>query len=131
MIMPTAIKVISALCIMFASIFAANLMFIHKLQISLPVTGLPLLSFINLFALGVMIVVSLVLLLRASRFVGFVRVLVYTLLLLLGLDVLLMLKYLTAGYGILTIILNIVVIVFLIGVRGYLNSEHALRYFGR
>jgi len=131
MIMPTAIKVISSLCIMFASVFAANLMFIHKLKISLPLTGLPLLSFINLFALGVMVVITLVLLLRASRFVGFVRVLVYTLLLVLGLDVLLMLKYLASGYGILTMILNIVVIVFLIGVRGYLNSEHALQYFKR
>jgi len=129
--MPTAIKVISSLCIMFTSVFAANLMFIHKSQITLPVTGLPLLSFINLFAIGVLVVATLVLLLRASRFVGFVRVLVYTLLLTLGLDVLLMLKYLTTGYGILTIILNIVVIVFLVGVRGYLNSEHALRYFGR
>ena len=129
--MPTAIKVISSLCIMFTSIFAANLMFIHKSQVSLPVTGLPLLSFINLFAVGVMVVVSLILLLRASRYVGFARVLVYALLLILGLDVLLMLKYLTTGYGILTIILNVVVIVFLIGVRGYLNSKHALRYFGR
>jgi len=131
MIMPTAIKVISSLCILFASIFIANLMFINKLQISLPLTGLPLLSFINLFAIGVLVVLTLVLLLRASQFIGFARVLVYTLLLTLGLDVLLMLKYLTTVYGIFTIILNIIVVVFLIGVRGYLNSEHALRYFGR
>ncbi len=131
MIMPTAIKVISSLCIMFTSIFAANLMFIYKQQIALPITGLPLLSFINLFAIGVLVVLTLVLLLKANRFVGFTRVLVYTLLLMLGLDVLLMLKYLTTAYGILTISLNIIVIVFLVGVRGYLNSEHALRYFGR
>jgi len=131
MIMPTAIKVISSVCIMFASVFIANLMFINKLQISLPITGLPLLSFINLFAAGVLVVLSMVLLLRASGFVGFARVLVYTLLLTLGVDVLLMLKFLTTAYGMFTIILNVVVIVFLIGVRGYLNSEHAVQYFGR
>ncbi|VAW97960.1 hypothetical protein MNBD_GAMMA21-700 [hydrothermal vent metagenome] len=131
MIMPTAIKVISSLSIMFTSIFAANVMFINKSQLSLSITGAPLLIFINLFAIGVLVVLTFVLLLRASRFVGFVRVLVYALLLVLGLDVLLMLKYLTEGYGILTILLNVVVIVFLIGVRGYLNSGHALRYFWR
>ena len=129
--MPTAIKVISSVCIMFASVFIANLMFINKLQISLPITGLPLLSFINLFAAGVLVVLTMVLLLRASGFVGFARVLVYTLLLTLGVDVLLMLKFLTTAYGMFTIILNVVVIVFLIGVRGYLNSEHAVQYFGR
>jgi len=131
MIMPTAIKVISSLCIMFTSIFAANVMFIHKSQVSLSITGAPLLSLINLFAIVVLVVLALVLLLRLSRFIGFARVLVYALLLVLGLDVLLMLKYLTEGYGILTITLNVVVIVFLIGVRGYLNSEKVLRYFAR
>jgi len=131
MIMPTAIKVISSLCIMFTSIFAANVMFIHKSQVSLSITGAPLLSLINLFAIVVLVVLTLVLLLRLSRFVGFARVLVYALLLVLGLDVLLMLKYLTEGYGILTITLNAVVIVFLIGVRGYLNSEKVVRYFAR
>ena len=118
------------MCIMFASVFIANLMFIHKVQIPSPIAGLPLLaSFINLFAVGVLVMTTLILLLRASRWLGFIRVLVYTLLIVLGVNILLMLQYLTSSYGILTLVLSFVVIVFLIGVRGYLNSEHAVRYF--
>jgi len=128
--MPTAIKVISTLCILFTSIFVANLMFMYKSQISLPIAGIPLLSFINLFAVGVLVMITLVLLLRGSRLVGFIRVLVYTLLLVLGFNILLMFQLLSI-YSVLTIALSIVVIVFLIGVRGYLNSEHAVRYFSR
>lgn len=129
--MPTAVKVISSLCILLASVFAANLMFIFKVKTVSQATGMPLLGFINLFSMGVLIVTALVLLLRSERFVGFVRVLIYVLMLILGLNILLMLKFLTELYAILTVLLSIFVILFLIGVRGYLNSEHAVRYFSR
>jgi len=127
--MPTAIKVISTLCILFASVFIANLLFIQKTEISVPVFGFPMISFVNLFGAGVMIVISLIALLRMQKYIGFARVLVYVLLLALGLNVLLMLKYLVTAYGILTILFNVVVIVFAIGVRGYLISENAARDF--
>lgn len=127
--MPTAIKVISTLCIMMSSIFIANLLFLQKVGTSFPITGLPLVSFINLFGAGSMIVIALVTLLRSFKLIGFTRVLIYTLLLALGLNVLLMLKYLVTVYGLLTIIFNLLVIFFVVGVRGYLASEHAYRYF--
>lgn len=127
--MPTAIKLISTLCILLASVFIANLLFLQRTIESLTVSSFPLVSFINLFGAGVMIVIALVALLRLSRLVGFARVLIYSLLLALGLNVLLMLKYLVTGYGLLTIVFNVLVIFFVIGVRGYLVSEHAFKYF--
>ena len=129
--MPTAIKVISTLCIIFASIFIGNLLFIQKTHITLPVLGIPLFSFVNLLGAAVMIAISLIVLLRIAGLVGFARVLVYALLLTLGLNVLLMLKYLVTAYGLFTIVFNLVVIVYLIGVRGYLASPHAQKYFSR
>ncbi|MGD8926018.1 MAG: hypothetical protein PVG20_04175 [Thioalkalispiraceae bacterium] len=129
--MPTAIKVISTLCIFIASIFIANILFMQKADVTFPVLGLPLFSFINMFGAGAMIIITLVTLLRLTRLVGFARVLVYTLLLALGLNVLLMLKYLVTGYGLFTILFNLAVIVFVIGVRGYLVSEHAYKYFNQ
>jgi hypothetical protein len=129
--MPTAIKVISTICIMMASIFIANLLFLQKTAESFLFTGLPLLSFINLFGAGSMIVIALVTLLRLNRMMGFTRVLIYVLLLALGLNVLLMLKYLVTAYGLLTIVFNLLVIFFVIGVRGYLASENAYKYFNQ
>ena len=129
--MPTAIKVISTICILLASVFIANLLFLQKSVESISLTGLPLVSFINLFGAGAMIIIALVTLLRWSGFVGFIRVLIYVLLLALGLNVLLMLKYLVTGYGFLTVSFNILVIVFVIGVRGYLASKDAYKYFNQ
>ena len=129
--MPTAIKVISTLCIFIASIFIANILFMQKAGVTFPVLGLPLFSFINMFGAGAMVIITLVTLLRLTRFVGFVRALVYTLLLALGLNVLLMLKYLVTGYGLFTVIFNLLVIFFVIGVRGYLASDDAFKYFSQ
>ncbi|MGD9385432.1 MAG: hypothetical protein PVF28_02690 [Thioalkalispiraceae bacterium] len=127
--MPTAIKVISTFCILLASIFIGNLLFLQKMGLSFPLLGLPLISFINLFGAGTMIVLALVTLLRLSRLIGFSRVLVYALLLALGVNVLLMIKYLMTGYGFFTILFNLVAIVFVVGVRGYLVSDQARDYF--
>ena len=114
---------------MMASIFIANLLFLQKMGDSFPITGLPLVSFINLFGAGAMIAIALVTLLRWHKLIGFARVLIYALLLALGLNVLLMLKYLVTAYGLLTIVFNLLVIFFVVGVRGYLASEHAYNYF--
>jgi len=127
--MPNAIKIISTGCILIASVFIANLLFLQKAMESFLTISFPLISFINLFGAGVMIVVALVALLRWYRLIGFTRVLIYTLLLALGLNVLLMLKYLVTGYGLMTILFNVVVIVFVVGVRGYLASSDAYKYF--
>jgi hypothetical protein len=127
--MPTAIKVISTLCIFIASIFIANILFMQKAGVTIPVLGLPLFMFINLFGAGVMIMITLVTLLRLSRLVGFTRVLVYVLLLALGLNVMLMFNNLMTSFGLFTVIFNLLVIFFVIGVRGYLVSEHAYKYF--
>lgn len=127
--MPVAIKVISTICILLASVFIANLLFLQKTIESLSISSFPLVSFISLFGAGTMIVIALVSLLRLSRLVGFTRVLIYTLLLALGLNVLLMLKYLVTAYGLMIVAFNVLVIVFIIGVRGYLASEDAHKYF--
>ena len=127
--MPTAIKVISSINILLTSVFIANLLLIHQTNIEVPVFGLPLISFINLAGASVLILTALVVLLRWVKLVGFIRLLNYVLLLLLGLNILLMAKYIFSLYGIFTILFNIFVIVYLIGVRGYLASEKSASYF--
>ena len=111
------------------SVFIANLLLIHHSNIEVPVFGSPLISFINLAGASVLILTALVVLLRWVKLVGFIRLLNYVLLLLLGLNILLMAKYIFSLYGIFTILFNIFVIVYLIGVRGYLASEKSAAYF--
>lgn len=127
--MPTAIKVISSINILLASVFIANLLLIHHTNIEVPVFGSPLISFINLAGASVLILTALVVLLRWAKLVGFIRLLNYVLLLLLGLNILLMAKYIFSVYGIFTILFNVFAIVYLIGVRGYLASEKSAYYF--
>ena len=127
--MPTAIKVISSINIILASVFIANLLLIHHTNIEVPVFGSPLISFINLAGASVLILTALVVLLRWAKLVGFIRLLNYILLLLLGLNILLMAKYILSVYGIFTILFNVFTIVYLIGVRGYLASEKSAAYF--
>jgi len=126
--MPTAIKVISTLCILFASVFIASLLALQKMEASFSVTSLPLASFVNLFGAATMIIIALMTLLRWHRLIGFTRVLIYAVLLALGLNVILLIPELFNGYG-LTIVFNLVVIVFTVGVRGYLASRDAYKYF--
>ncbi len=127
--MPRAVKVISTLNILFASIFISNGLFIQKMGDALPQEGFPLASFINLASAGAMIIITLIALLRLPRLVGFSRLLIYTITLLLGLNILLMAKYLITLYGIATIVFNLIVIFYIIGVRGYLASDSAANYF--
>jgi hypothetical protein len=127
--MPTAIKIISTINILLTSVFIANLLLIHHSNIEVPVFGSPLISFINLAGASVLILTALVVLLRWVKLVGFIRLLNYVLLLLLGLNILLMAKYIFSLYGIFTILFNVFAIVYLIGVRGYLASEKSAHYF--
>lgn len=124
--MPTGVKIITALNIFLASLFIANLLYIHNSNLNTP-----LLSFVNLLSAGVLILVTLIVLLRLARFVAFARLLAYVLSLVLGLQLLLTLKYLMTGYGALTILIDVLVIIYAIGMRGYLASDKAAKYFVR
>lgn len=127
--MPTAIKVISSINILLISVFTANMLLIHKAEMAVPVLGFPLISYINLAGASILALTVLVVLLRWIKWIGFVRLLNYVLLLLLGLNILLMAKYIFSVYGVVTILFNVFVIIYLIGVRGYLASEKAANYF--
>ena len=127
--MPTAIKVISSLNILFASVFMANLLLFTRTDLDVPSLGFPLFSFINLAGTGILILTTLVVLLRVSKLVGFIRLLNYVLLLTLGLNILLMMKFIFSLYGLFTILFSVIVVIYLIGVRGYLASEKAAQYF--
>jgi hypothetical protein len=89
----------------------------------------PFASYINLISASALILITLIILLRLAPFVGFVRAIIYVIALVLGLQILLTIKYLFSVYDILTITVDALVIFYLIGVRGYLASERAARYF--
>jgi len=122
--MPKGIKVISVLNILLSGVFITNLLYLHKAG-----QGAPLLMFVNLLGAGSLILITLITLLRLARLVGFARVLAYALILVLGVQVLLTLKYLMTGYGAMIIFTNIVIVFYAIGMRGYLASPQAARYF--
>lgn len=122
--MPTGIKVISTLNIIFISIFSANLLYLHKAS-----QGAPLLLFVNLVSVAALVLITLIVLLRFAALLGFARVLAYGLLLVLGVQAMLTLKYLMTGYGIMTILIDAIVIFYGIGMRGYLGSASAVDYF--
>ncbi len=122
--MPTGIKIITALNIIFASIFTANLLYLHKAS-----QGAPLPVFVNLVAVGAFVLITLVVLFRLSRLVAFARVLAYALLLVLGVQVMLTLKDLMTGHGLIIILIDVIVIFYVIGMRGYLASTKATAFF--
>lgn len=124
--MPTGIKILITLNIILTALFISNLLYLQKAT-----QGAPLLVFVNLVSAGSLVLITLIVLLRAGRLVAFARVLAYALILVLGLQVLLTLKYLMTGYGALTVLIDIVVIFYVIGMRGYLTSDIVARYFLR
>jgi hypothetical protein len=124
--MPTGVKVITTLNILLASVFVGNLLYLHQAA-----QGAPLLFFANLVSAGALILITLIVLLRLARLVGFARVLAYALILVLGLQLLLTLKFLMTGYGAMVILIDFLVIVYAIGMRGYLASDKAAKYFLR
>jgi hypothetical protein len=122
--MPTGIKIISTFNILLASLFITNLLYLHQ-----SAQAAPLLVFVNLVSAGALVLITLIILLRLMRLVGFARVLAYALSVVLGLQLLLTLKYLMTGYGALIILIDLIVIVYSIGMRGYLASAKAASYF--
>ena len=124
--MPTGVKVITTVNIFLVSLFIANFLYLNKSS-----QNTPMLTFVNLISTAALIVVTLIVLLRLARLVGFARLLAYVLTLILGLQLLLTLKYLMTGYGVLTILIDLFVIVYAIGMRGYLASATAAKYFMR
>lgn len=122
--MPRGIKIIVTLNILLASVFIANLLFMQKIT-----AGSPLLVLVNLIGAAALILVALIVLLRMARAVGFARLLIYVLALVLGLQILLTLKYLFSAYGLFVVCFDVIVIVYAIGMRGYLASQSAAQYF--
>lgn len=122
--MPRGIKIIVTLNILLASVFIANLLFMQKIT-----AGSPLLVLVNLIGAAALILVALIVLLRLARAVGFARLLIYVLALVLGLQILLTLKYLFSAYGLFVVCFDVIVIVYAIGMRGYLASQSAAQYF--
>lgn len=122
--MPRGIKIIVTLNILLASVFIANLLLMQKIT-----AGSPLLVLVNLIGAAVLILVALIVLCRLARAVGFARLLIYVLALVLGLQILLTLKYLFSAYGLFVVSFDVIVIVYTIGMRGYLASQSAAQYF--
>jgi hypothetical protein len=79
---------------------------------------------------GGIIVLQISLSLRLYPLLGFVRVLVYAMAILQGLQIMLVFKDLFSPAGALLIGTAVLLVVYLIGVRGYLASATALQYFG-
>lgn len=96
----------------------------QKAQLSYPFS-----SYINLVSAAVLMLVALVALFRFGKLLGFARLLIYVLALALGLQAMLTIKFLFSFYGAFTIVVDVVVIFYAIGVRGYLASEHVATYF--
>ncbi len=124
--MPTGIKLISILNILLSLVFTFNQFFMERAALSYPFA-----SYINLISASALILITLIILLRLAPFISFVRAIIYVIALVLGLQILLTIKYLFSVYGMLTIAVDALVIFYLIGVRGYLTSEHAACYFTR
>lgn len=122
--MPTGIKVILILNTLLAGLFIGNLVYMHY-HVS---QAALFLVFVNLVSASALILIALIVLFRQGRLIGFARVLAYALILVLGLQFLLMLKYLMSGAA-LTLIMDLIVVFYAIGMRGYLASPVAANYF--
>ena len=122
-LMPTGIKFIIGLNLLFACLFVGNLIYMHQAG-----QGAPFLLFVNLVSASALILISLIVVFRLVRLIGFARVLAYALILVLGLHFLLMLKYLMSGLAV-SLLVDFIVIFYAIGMRGYLGSPAAAKYF--
>lgn len=123
--MPTGVKVIIGLNLLFAALFIANLVSMH-----LTGQSAVFLLFVNLVSASALILITLIILLRLVRLIGFARVLAYAVILVLGVHFLLMLKYLMSSM-VVSLLIDFIVIFYAIGMRGYLGSPAAGNYFLR
>lgn len=83
----------------------------------------------NLTCVGI-VVLQAIMLSRWQRLLAFMRILIYVLAMLQGLQVMLLLKDLFTVAGVVLVLSGVLLVTYFIGVRGYLGSERALRYFG-
>lgn len=78
-----------------------------------------------------LLIVQLVILLRRPALLPVARGALYAVMLVQGLLLLLMLRRLMSGEGIVAFVTTLVLLIYLIGARGYLNETAARQYFGR
>lgn len=83
----------------------------------------------NLTFVGI-VVLQTIMLARWQRLLAFTRILNYVLAMLQGLQVMLLLKDLFTVAGVVLVLSGVLLVIYFIGVRGYLGSERALTYFG-
>lgn len=122
--MTTGFKVITICNVMLTGVFIVNMLLLGKPQLSYPFA-----SYINVVSIATLVSITIIVLLRVAKLVGFARILMYVLMLALGLQVLLTFKYLFTTYGLVTVVIDVLVIFYAIGVRGYLASDQAAKYF--
>lgn len=80
--------------------------------------------------LGGLCCLQLIIVFRLQRLLAFIRLLIYAMTIVQGLLVMLLLKDLFSIVGILIIVSAVLLVIYFIGVRGYLASHATLTYFG-
>ncbi|WP_144391417.1 hypothetical protein [Pleionea sediminis] len=108
----------------------AFLLYFEFGSISSVESGTPHFLMIDLIAVSGLALLQLVFLLKLRQFYGFSLVLLYTIALLVGLRIMLSVGQLLSFSGILFFILELFVIFYLIGVRGFLKSNKGRAAFG-
>jgi hypothetical protein len=90
----------------------------------------PPVLFASGITLGGLCCLQVIMLFRLQRLLAFIRLLIYVIAIVQGLLVMLLLKDLFSIPGILIIASAVCLIIYFIGVRGYLSSNTSLSYFG-
>lgn len=90
----------------------------------------PMAAYAAAVTCGGIIVLQIIVSLRLQPLLGFIRVLVYALAIVQGLQTMLVLKDLFTPVGALLIGTAVLQVFYLIGLRGYLASSGAMQYFG-
>ncbi len=89
--------------------------------------------FLNLTTLVGILLVQIIIVARSSTMLSYSRIILYGLALIYGALILTMLNPLviTSARGLIAILITLVIIFYLIGVRGYLNESIAQHYFNK
>lgn len=124
--MPRGIKVIILCNLFFASMFPMFFYVLKEMN-----TIFPLAALISTLITSGLIMISVVIIFRLIGLLAFARVLLYAIMLTLGLNTMLLLKWVLTPFGIFSILVNIFIVIYLIGARGYLASSTSIDYFLR
>lgn len=89
----------------------------------------PVALYVALVTIGTLLVQQVVMLLRLQRLMGFVRLMIYVLAILQGLQVMLVIKDVFSIAGIVLVCSGALLAFYFIGMRGYLSSLSANQYF--